>query len=154
MVRRLGDWRLVFFDDRQALYLRGSGEHAPLVERDAYSVVDPSSFRPGALRPQDASLALKEAERATKQNRGAYISRVMKIDALIKLGNLQEAFDEEARIVREAPPIDGIHAALGLLRLSLGQKREAAVHFRHALELSPELPVALWGLKSSSEDSS
>jgi tetratricopeptide (TPR) repeat protein len=154
MVRRLGDWRLVFFDDRQALYLRGSGEHAPLVERDGYSVVDPSSFRPGALRPQDASLALKEAERATKQNRGAYISRVMKIDALIKLGNLQEAFDEEARIVREAPPIDGIHAALGLLRLSLGQKREAAVHFRHALELSPELPVALWGLKSSSDESS
>ena len=154
MVRRLGDWRLVFFDDRQALYLRGSGDYAPLVERDAYSIVDPSSFRPGALRPQDASLALKEAERAIQQNRGAYISRVMKIDALIKLGSLQEAFDEEARIVREAPPIDGIHAALGLLRLSLGQKREAAVHFRRALELSPELPVALWGLKSSSEDSS
>src|SRR5437868_8921729 len=63
-------------------------------------------------------------------------------------------FRSEAQIVREAPPIDGIHAALGLLRLSLGQKREASVHFRHALELSPELPVALWGLKRSEEHTS
>jgi hypothetical protein len=148
-VRSLDSWWPVYFDDRAVIYLSRDGPRADLVERDGYALLDPSLFRPAALRPGAAPVALAEAERAVRASGGSYIARLMRSDALLALGRRDEAFAEEARILAEAPPLHHVYVHLGLMRLGLGDRPGAAARFRRALQLNPESEAALQGLREA-----
>jgi Flp pilus assembly protein TadD len=126
--------------------LRARGPSEPLVRRDGYALLNPLLYRPGTLRPTEAAAALAESERAMPQT-PSWIARVMRIDALIAFGREAEACDEEARILKDAPPLSHIYNDLGLLRLGLGDNQKAAARFRWALELNPDSPIARDGLR-------
>jgi hypothetical protein len=143
MIREVaGDWRLVFFDDAAVVYLREDGPYAAIVRRDGYGTLDPSLLRPGDWTAEQAGRALVEAERAVAQSGGAYIARVMLIEALRTLGRAPEADVEEARIVREDPPLPHIDILLGMAHLARGDRATAAARLRRALELNPHSDAA------------
>jgi len=147
LLRDLGGWRPVYFDDRTVIYLpEGRGWDA-IIARDGYRVLEPSLFRAGELAPGQAPLALEEAERAVSDSHGAYVARVMRLEALAKAGRRREALAEEAAILAERPPLQHLYVYLGLIRLSLGDRREAADRFRIALGMNPASEAARWGLR-------
>lgn len=142
-------WRLVFFDDAAVVYLQEHGPYAAVARRDGYKILDPSLFLPGGWSMEDAAAALMEAERAVAQSGGAYIARVMRVEALLALGRGQEAGLEEARIVEEDPPLPHISILLGLAHLARGDRTTAAARFRRALELNPYSDAAREALRQT-----
>lgn len=145
-------WRLVYFDDAAVVYVREDGPYAALARRDGYRLLDPSLFTPGGWTPEAAPAALLEAERAVDQSGGAYIARVMRIDALLALGRGEEAAFEEARIVAEDPPLPHIDILLGLAHLARGDRGTAEARLRRALELNPYSDAAREALRLATED--
>lgn len=145
MIHSLGGWRPVFFDDAATVYLHDSGPAAGLVARDGYDVLDPALFTPGSLPPEQAAAALSESDRAVREG-GGYVARVMRIEALARVGRPDEALAEEARILSEAPPREHIYAYLGYLWLAFGDPIAARDRFGRALQLNPGSPAALQGL--------
>ncbi len=148
-IRALGVWHPVYFDDVAVVYLRADGVHADVVERDGYAVFDPALYIPGQLSRSNAAPALEEAERAIAAGGAPYVARVMRCDALAALGRGEEAREEEARILAEAPPLHHIYTYLGILHLRLGDPGFAADRFRRALALNPRSEVALEGLREA-----
>ncbi|HEU4402900.1 MAG TPA: hypothetical protein VFT43_12425 [Candidatus Polarisedimenticolia bacterium] len=148
-LRQVGGWRLVYFDDNSAVYVRQDGPWAALAARDGYTTLDPSFYSPGRLPPAEAERALDEAGRAEALRRGSYVPRVIRVEALLRLGRLREAAEEEARILEEAPPLHHIYTSLGLVHLAAGDRRAASALFRRALDLNPTSEAALWGLRQS-----
>jgi hypothetical protein len=146
LLRQVGPWVPVYFDDAAIIYMRADGDRRDLVERDGYTFLDPGRYRPGTLRPDDAPRALREAERAVLASRGSSIARVMRVEGLLALNRRAEASEEEARIESYLPYI---HVFLGDMHLAQGDRKEAAARYRRALELSPGWPRALEGLQSS-----
>ena len=151
-LRKIGGWRLVYFDDVVVILVRQDGPFAALAARDGYTLVDPASYRPGTIPPDRAPLVLEEATRAERQSHGALITRVMRENALLALGRRAEALDEEKAIIAADPPfpLHFIFTYLGILRYSAGDLPEAATHFRHALALNHRDKVAAEGLRRSS----
>ncbi|HZM70593.1 MAG TPA: hypothetical protein VFB95_09520 [Candidatus Cryosericum sp.] len=145
------DWRLVYFDDAAVVYVREAGPYAALARRDDYRLLDPSLFRPGNWKPEEAPAALQESERAVDRSGGAYIARVMRIDALMALGRGEEAAFEEALIVDEDPPLPHIDILLGLAHLARGDRATAAERFRRAVELNPYSDAAREALRLATE---
>jgi tetratricopeptide (TPR) repeat protein len=151
-IRETADnWRQVYFDDAAVVYVREEGPYADLARRDGYQLLDPSLFAPGDWKPEEATAALQEAERALARSGGAYIARVMRIDALLSLGRGEEAAFEEARIVDEDPPLAHIDILLGLAHLRRGDRATAQERFRRALELNPYSQAASEGLRLATE---
>ena len=147
LLKDLGGWRPVYFDDQTVIYLpEGRGWDA-LIARDGYQLLEPSLFLAGGLAPGQAPLALQEAERAVRDSHGAYVARVMRIEALAKAGRRREAFADEAAILAERPALQHIYVYLGMIRLGLGDRREAADRFRLALAMNPASEAARWGLQ-------
>ncbi len=142
VVKQAGGWRPVYFDDTAVVYLREDDARRDLVARDAFEILNPALFRPGDMAPADAERALREAERAAGQSGESYISRIMKMDALVSLGRRAEAFEVERRILEESPPLYHIYIHLGLERLITGDTKEAADRFSMALRLNPASSVA------------
>ncbi len=135
--RRIGGWSLVYFDDFSIVLVPQDGSWAALAARDAYSLIDPTRYRPGPIPQDKAASFLDEATRAKRQGRGAFIARVMRVNALLELGRRAEALEEEKEIVSADPPLYYIFTYLGILRYSVGDLPEAAAHFRRALALNP-----------------
>ena len=136
-LRKLGGWRLVYFDDFAIVLVPQAGPSAELAARDGYSLIDPTRYRPGPIPHDMAASFLDEATRAKRQSRGAFIARVMRVHALLELGRRAEAIEEEKEIVAADPPLYYIFTYLGILRYSAGDHPEAAAHFRRALALNP-----------------
>jgi tetratricopeptide (TPR) repeat protein len=143
------DWRPVYFDDQAAVYLAAGGSHADLASRDAYAILEPSLFRPGGWSPEEAARALPEADRAVARSRGAFIARVMRVEALRSLGRRDEADREEAGVVAADPPLFHIQILLGLAHAVRGETAPATARFRRALELNPASDAARQGLAMS-----
>ena len=148
-VREIGGWQPVYFDDVAVIYLRKGGRYDHVIRRDGYSVLDPGLFTPGRLQPGNAARGLREAEQATSRHPRSYTARVMRVDALAALGRYPEAFAEERRILNERPPLHFIYTYLGLLRLALGDRSEAAARFRLALDVAPYSEAARAGLATA-----
>jgi hypothetical protein len=142
VVRDLGSFRPVYFDDAAVIYLDERGPHAALARRDGYRILDPSLFRPGSVPAAAAALAVGEAARAVERSGGAFIARVMRADALLAAGRRAEGLAEEAAIAAADPPLHHIHIHLGLIRLAAGDPATAAARFRRALALNPRSPAA------------
>jgi hypothetical protein len=149
LLRRVGPWVPVSFDDAALVYMRADGEARGLVDRDGYALLDPAGYRPGAFRPEDAERALREAERAVAASRGSTIARVMKIDALLALGRRDDARGEEARLLAMPPDLPYIYVFLGDLWLGSGDRETAGARYRKALDLAPGWGRALDGLRAS-----
>ena len=141
-VNDLGGWRPVYFDDQTVVYLEETGRYAEIAARDGYRRLDPALFRPGVWSPEEAAEALREIDRAAPSTRAAYITRVMRVEALAAVGRRDEARDEEGRIMAEDPPLYHVPILLGLMHLARGEKPEAAARLRRALELNPASDVA------------
>ncbi len=144
-----GGWRPVYFDDAAVVYLAAQGPYAAVASRDAYQLLDPALFRPGGFDPSRAEAALAESERAVRQSANAYIARVMRIDALLSLGRIAEAAQDEGRIVREDPPLAHIQTLLGLAHLVRGDRVAAAERLRRALALNPYSGAARQALREA-----
>jgi len=82
-------------------------------------------------------------------SRGAFISRVMKMDALLTAGRREDALREEAHVLTGRPALPYIYAFLGDMRLALGDRQAAADRYRQALELAPGWGRAVEGLQAS-----
>ncbi|MGH7898132.1 MAG: hypothetical protein ACREQQ_09275 [Candidatus Binatia bacterium] len=134
LLRQLGGWSLVYFDDDTVVYLPEKGPLSAVVERDRYRVLDPTLYIAGKLRPSDAAAALAEADRAARG--GAWIARLMRIEALSSLGRREEALEEERRILASDPEHDAC-LNLAVLRFTRGDPPGAEELFRRALELRP-----------------
>jgi len=147
LLRGLGGWTLVYFDDSFVILVRRDGPWAAVAGRDGYSILDPTRFAPLKLRPEEVPGALEEATRAVRASRGAAIARVMRVNALLALGRQGEARDEEARILADRPPLSYIYTFLGILRLAGGDTAEAGDRFRQALAINPGDRVASEGLR-------
>jgi len=150
LARDLG-WAMVYFDDTAVVMVRRDGPYASLAARDGYTLADPGRYRPG-LRPSNdsreaAAAMLREATRAAEVSRGAYVARVMQIDALLTLGRREEAAALEAGILEERPPLSYIYGFLGVLRLETGDRAAAIERFRAGLARNPNDPVSLDGLR-------
>ncbi len=141
-----GGWRPVYFDDEAAVYVAAGGPHADLAARDGYAILEPSLFRPGAWSPEEAAHALPEADRAVARSRGAFIARVMRIEALRTLGRRDEADREEAGVVAADPPLFHIQILLGMAHAARGETAPAKARYRRALELNPASDAARQGL--------
>ena len=139
-------WRPVYFDDAAVVYLDLDGPYAELARRDAYDILDPPLFRPGTWSPDEAVAALRETDRAVEAPGGAYMGRVMRIEALLTLGRTGEARVLEERIVAEDPPLHHIQTLLGLAHLARGDRDAAVPRLRRALELNPASTVAAQAL--------
>ncbi|HUD70740.1 MAG TPA: hypothetical protein VMQ62_02160 [Dongiaceae bacterium] len=141
-----GGWRPVYFDDEAAVYVAADGPHADLASRDAYAILEPSLFRPGSWSPEVAARALPETDRAVAASHGAYIARVMRIEALRTLGRGDEADREEAGVVAADPPLFHIQVLLGMAHAVRGEAAPATARFQRALELNPASDAARQGL--------
>jgi hypothetical protein len=148
-IRSLDRWGLVYFDDRAVVYLPRDGAHASVAARDAYVLLDPALFRPATLPPHEARAALAEADRAVRAGGGAYIARLMRIDALLTLGRIEEGLAEDERILAEAPSLHHVYVHLGTMRLRLNDRAAAAARFRKALALVPGSDAARQGLREA-----
>ena len=138
VIRKLSPaWRPVYFDDTAVVYLQEGGPYADVLARDGYAHLDPALFRPASWSAAEAGAALAEADRAIAASGGAFIARVMRVEALATLGRRDEAGIEEARLVADDPPLYHIQILLGLAHLARGERAEAAARLRRALELNP-----------------
>ncbi len=152
MARHLG-WVMIYFDDTAVVMVRKAGPHAELAARDGYTVPDPSLYRPaappppGLTRDAAATLMLREATRAAEVSRGAYVARVMQIDALLRLGRGTDAAKVEAKILAERPPLPYIYGFLGMLRLAAGERDAAIERFRIGLAQNALDPTSIEGLR-------
>lgn len=135
-------WRPVYFDDTAVVYLQVGGAYTDLAARDGYAVLEPALFLPATWSAAEAGAALSEADRAIAASGGAFIARVMRIEALSVLGRRAEAGIEEARLVAADPPLYHIHILLGLAHLARGERVEAVARLRRALDLNPASRVA------------
>jgi hypothetical protein len=149
LLRTVGSWRPVYFDDAAIVYMRSDGGWPGLVARDGYTILDPADYRPGGLRREDAGRALAEADRAVRSGRGSSIARVMRIDALMALGRRDEALLDEERLLATRPALASIYVLLGDLHLGLGDRDTAAARYRRALDLEPGWPRAAEGLEAA-----
>jgi hypothetical protein len=136
-LRALGGWSLVYFDDNVAIFLPLSGPRGSIAVRDSYTVLDPSRYRPGELPPDRAARALEEAGRAVAGSPGAWLPRVMRVDALRAGGRPREAAEAEAAILADRPRAGWVYVYLGYLRLAAREAGEAETLFRRALEVNP-----------------
>src|SRR5918912_973578 len=66
--------------------------------------------------------------------------------SLLKLGNLQDAYDHAARVIAADPLSARAHALLGASVLASGDFRVAVEEFRTALELKDSDALAINGL--------
>jgi hypothetical protein len=150
--QKIGGWRIVYFDDFTVILVPQDGQWAALATRDGYSVIDPARYRPGSIPLQEAAIFLDEATRAVRQSHGAFIARLIRVEALLVLGRRSEALEEEARIVGAKPLYyhSKIFTNLGILRYWAGDLPEAASHFRRALALDPRDRAAALGLQKIS----
>lgn len=152
LARHLG-WVMIYFDDTAVVLVRNGGPFAGLADRDGYTVPDPGQYRPatppppGLTRAAGASMMLHEATRAAEASRGAYVARVMQIDALLTLGRAADAAKVEAGILRERPPLPYIYGFLGMLRLAAGDRSAAIERFRRGLALNASDPTSIAGLR-------
>jgi hypothetical protein len=135
-------WRPVYFDDTAAVYLPADGPQADLARREAYALLEPALFRPGTWTPAEAANALREADRAAAASRGAFIARVMRVEALRTLERRDEADREEAGVIAADPPLFHIQLLLGMVHAARGETVPAAARFRRALELNPASDAA------------
>jgi tetratricopeptide (TPR) repeat protein len=149
LLRTVGSWRPVYFDDAAIVYMRSDGGWPGLVARDGYTILDPADYRPGGLRREDAGRALAEADRAVRSGRGSSIACVMRIDALMALGRRDEALLDEERLLATRPALASIYVLLGDLHLGLGDRDTAAARYRRALDLEPGWPRAAEGLEAA-----
>ena len=129
LLRKVGPWMPVYFDDAALVYMRADGGRSDLVARDGFALLDPAGYRPGTFRPEEAARALQEADRAVSAGRGSSISRVMKVDALLALGRRDDALAEETRLLATHPTLPYIHIFLGDIHLAQGdrQRRPPAI---------------------------
>lgn len=149
LLRQVGPWVPVAFDDAAIVYMRADGSRPDLVARDGYTLLDPARYAPGAFRADQADLAVLEAERAVSASREAFISRVMKMDALLAVGRREDALREEAQVLAGRPALPYIYVFLGDMRLALGDRQAAADRYRQALEMAPGWGRAVEGLQAS-----
>ena len=143
----LGGWNLVYFDDAVGVFLPSTGRYASLSARDAYTVLDPSRYRPGEIPAERAARALEEAGRAVDRSPRAWLPRIMRVDALRANGRTREAAEAEAAILDAHPRIGWVYVYLGYLRLAAREQAEAESLFRRALRVNPGDRLAREGLR-------
>jgi hypothetical protein len=149
LLRKVGPWIPVHFDDAAIVYMRAGGDRGDLVARDSYALLDPAGYRPGTLGREDAARALREADRAVRASRGSSIALVMRIDALLALDRRDEAGREEARLLAANPALPYIFVFLGDIHMAHGNRAAAAARYRQALRLSPNWRRAEEGLHAA-----
>lgn len=99
-----------------------------------------------ALRDGDFEMAEKLFREILTKDGADKAARLGLSYALLKLGNLQDAYDHAARVIATDPLSARAHALLGACVLSSGDFRLAVEEFRTALELKDNDAVAIAGL--------
>lgn len=99
-----------------------------------------------ALREGDFEMAEKLFRELLSKDAGDKLARLGLSYSLLKLGNLQDAYDHAARVVASDPLSARAHALLGASVLASGDFRMAVEEFRTALDLKENDPLAISGL--------
>ncbi|HKY33588.1 MAG TPA: hypothetical protein VJV23_13745 [Candidatus Polarisedimenticolia bacterium] len=131
------EWTLVYFDDRQVVYLRDRPRFRPIIERDGYHLIRPAHAGPIEVRQEDGPRWLQEADRAVAAAPDSWSASLYRAKALLSLGRHAESLDETRRLL-------GLNSAyfpawydLGYLYLQTGQPGPAAQAFAACLEARP-----------------
>ncbi|MBD0371234.1 MAG: aspartyl protease family protein [Pyrinomonadaceae bacterium] len=99
-----------------------------------------------ALREGDFEIAEKLFRELLKADAGDKPARLGLSYALLKRGNLQDAYDHAARVIASDPLSARAHALLGASILASGDFRMAIEEFRTALSLKDNDALAIAGL--------
>lgn len=99
-----------------------------------------------ALRDGDFEMAEKLFRELVSKDAGDNSARLGLSYSLLKLGNLQDAYDHAARVAASDPLSARAHALLGASVLAAGDFRTAVEEFRKALALKDNDALAIAGL--------
>ncbi len=140
-LRQSPEWRLVYFDDRQLVYLRARPRFAEILARDAFSLIDPTTPVYQAMKPDRAQEWHDEAARAYRNAPGSWTARQYLAKSLMLLNRLDEAEQHLRAIAESLPWAWFAWVDIGVVNLMKGDRNAAIDAFERCLAISPQQEV-------------
>ncbi|MGA1874207.1 MAG: tetratricopeptide repeat protein [bacterium] len=136
-----GDWVLVYFDDRNVVYIRNLPENKELIERDGYFVLHPVlTVTRGGVETKSIPRCMRECKRSIERNPRLAFPRVVLQNIYAAQGNFEQAIMEGEELVQLEPSNVHFHILLGETYKKAGKLEQAAEHGRRVTEIDPQNP--------------
>ncbi|MCL6582935.1 MAG: tetratricopeptide repeat protein [bacterium] len=133
-----GEWVLVYFDDRNVVYIRNIPENRKLIERDGYFCLHPVlTLEKEGLELDEIPRYILECKRNIKLNPKFIFPRYVLHSIYLAQGKLTEAIQLGKEIVNLEPQNARWHILLAETYLRAGNIDQARAHYQQAITLDP-----------------
>jgi tetratricopeptide (TPR) repeat protein len=137
-LKKTGEWVLVYFDDRNVVYVRNTPENKKLIERDGYFFLHPVlTLEQRGIDAQDVPQYIQECKRCIQRNPSLIFPRIILQNIYVAQGELNEAVNMGKEMVRIEPQNARWYILLGETYLQMNDSRQANACFKKATEIDP-----------------
>jgi len=133
-----GEWVLVYFDDRNVVYVRNTAENKKLIERDGYFLLHPVlTMEKRDIESQKIPQYIQECKRSIQRNPSLIFPRLVLQNIYLARGEFKEAVDMGEEMIRIEPKNARWYILLGETYLRMGNNNQARAFFQKAAEIDP-----------------
>ncbi|MEW5802231.1 MAG: tetratricopeptide repeat protein [bacterium] len=153
-LQKTGEWVLVYFDDRNVVYIRNLPENQKLIQRDGYFHLHPVlTFENEGIQSQDIPAFIKECNRSIKNNSKLIFPRLILQNIYLATGEFQKAVDDGKELINLEPQNPRWYMLLGETYRRMGDRKQARELYLKAAEINPESrPAIMKKLNQLSQD--
>ena len=141
-LEKTGEWVLVYFDDRNVVYIRNIPENKKLINRDGYLVMHPVlTFERGGVEGKNIPRCIKECQRAIKETPHFLLPRIVLQNIYLAQKDYQKAVEQGKKIIEIEPRNYRYQRLLARSYQKIGKLEKALEHGKITISLSPKDPV-------------